>query len=352
MGGEFPESVAGGRPPYRYVDGEADFKFVCDAANLDSDSYAKREYLQSEGLFALIEMFTDGELRILTGEDQILSNKARKCGGQERYGEFFEKIHALRTEAVAEGGVKADEVNRLARFCGNVLADFVEKGTVTLPSSDIVRPNVSPFDGSLSLTFNDYVWQAPRRPAVVLEYGPGVAGTKFLDAQLAGLGRNQFSFQYVAVSDGPFVNQFLLNYLGNNAGKQYGPEVRSLATSGTLFVGREDGMLQATAALLATPQPSGSHEICDLILMTAVHDAQPEELEFTMKHSVRLLRQGGKLLLSAPLTRPKATMTPFPELLDWAMDVGYIVEWQRTAQTGDVTLGTNTHSGFAVLLKP
>jgi len=352
MTGEFPNPSASNRQPYRYVEGNADFSFICEAAGLDQKVYGNREYIANEGMWALTELFSDGELRILKGYDQILSDRARKSGGQDRYGEFYEKMSALRDEASVEGGAKADEVNKLARFCGNALAEFVGNGTVSLPDSKLIRPGVSASDGSLFLRFNDYNWQANRQPAVVLEYGPGITGTKFIDAQLSALGRNLFPFQYVAVSDGPFINQFLMGYLGSNADKLYGSEVRRLATSGTLFIGREDGMLQATEALLATPQPSGTHEMCDVILMTGVHEAQPEELEFAIKNSNHLLRQGGKLMLSAPLTQVRDTMTPFSAQLEWAKEAGYNVEWQQTSSTGDSMLGTNTQSGLAVLQKP
>ena len=245
----------------------------------------------------------------------------------------------------------ADEVNRLARFCGTSLAESVVNGVIQLPDLKLVQPSVSAFDGKACVRFDEYEWHSARDEPVLLEYGPGVSGKKFLETQLAALQYGLQVFQYIGVSDGPFVNQFLTTYLYRKLEILNDPNVLDIATGGELFIGREDGMQQATGAILATPQPSGTHELCDLILLTAVHMADPAELEYVLAQSPEILRPDGKLMLSAPLHMVKEKMTTFDQLLCWAQQGGYTIEWQKAVNTGDHSLNTATVSGLAVLHK-
>lgn len=339
------------RPPYHYVEGDANFAMLCETAGLDPATYGSKDFIVNRGLWGLMELFSDGELRILAGDDAANREIVQQTLGQERYGEFYEKMASLRTTALSEGGRVADEVNKLARFCGTILAGYVGKGEVQLPDAKVVRPGVSAVSGRAFVRFNEYAWRSQSEVAVILEYGPGITGKKFLDTQVSALQRNLPPFQYIGVSDGPFINQFLVTYLGDELEKSFGREARPFATSGRLFVGREDGMQQATQELLATPQPSGTHEMCDLILMTGVHEANPAELEYAIRHSPQLLRHDGKLMLSAPIQQVRPSTTPYAKQLDWAQEAGYVAEWQQIVNTGDPALGTATLSGLTVLHK-
>jgi hypothetical protein len=349
--GESTGPTGSNRPPYHYVEGDANLAMLCETADLDPTTYGTQDFVVNRGLWALMELFSDGELRILAGDDVANRELVQQSPGQDRYGEFYDKIAQRRTTALAEGGQMADEINKLSRFCGTVLASYVAKGEIQLPDAKVVRPGVSPVNGRAFVRFNEYTWRSPSDVAVILEYGPGITGKKFLDTQLDALQRNLPPFQYIGVSDGPFINQFLVTYLGDELEKSFGREARQFATSGRLFVGREDGMQQATQELLATPQPSGTHEMCDLILLTGVHEASPPELEFAIKNSSQLLRPDGRLMLSAPIQQVKPSTTPYAKQLDWAQEAGYTAEWQQIVNTGDPALGTATLSGLTVLHK-
>lgn len=326
---------------------------VCEAAGLDVATYSTRDYIASRGVWGLIELFSDGELRVLAGNDSAAADRAsvRQRSGQARHGEFYTKMSDLRSAVQTESSPIADELNKLARFCGATLAEYVTRGEFRLPDAKLARPGISARTGRVSVQFDTYSWQSTRDTAVILEYGPGVTGKKFLDIQLdtLRLQRRLPPFQYLGISDGPFINQFLVTYLGNRLVEQFGPEARQLGSNGRLFIGREDGMQQATHELLATSQPSGTHEMCDLILLTGVHRANPHELQDTIKRSPQLLHPEGKLMLSAPLDEVEEGVTPFAKQLGWAQESGYVPEWQQTVPTGNAALDTNTISGLAVL---
>ncbi len=349
--GESTDPLIPNRPPYNYVEGDANFALLCETAGLDPTAYGSKDFVLNRGLWALMELFSDGELRILAGDDALNRENMQQTLGQDRYGEFYERMSHLRSTALSVGGPVSNEVNKLARFCGTILAGYVGKGEVQLPDAKVARPGVSADNKRAFVRFNEYTWRSPSDVAVILEYGPGVTGKEFLDTQLGALRQNLLPFQFIGISDGPFINQFLVTYLGDELEKSFGREARSFATSGRLFVGREDGMQQATQELLATLQPSGTHEMCDLILMTGIHDADPEELRYAIKHSPELLRHTGKLMLSAPIQQVRPSTTPHAQLLEWAQKAGYIAEWQKFVNTGDSALGTATLSGLTVLHK-
>jgi hypothetical protein len=337
------------RPPYHYVEGNANVEALLDAADLDTTTYGTREFMQNEGLWDLMEIFSDGELRLVAHSD--LANPTSLLQSGENRSEFYEKMTQLRTNTLREDGPLTDEMNMLARFCGTIFASYVERGELQVPTSVTTMPIVSPLDGKTIVRFGQYTWQSSSDVPVIIEYGPGTAGKKFLDAQMKGLAQGLPPFQYMGVSDGPFVNQFLISYLGDSLERKFGRDARQFATDGRLLIGREDGMLQATEGLLATPQPSGTHEMSELILLTGVHKADPRELEATIKLSPRILHPDGKLMLAAPLEQVEPDSTRFSDQLRWAEEAGYVTEWQNMIPTGNPALGKATVSGLAVLHK-
>lgn len=344
------------RPPYQYVEGNADMRVVLDAAGLATETYGSPKFMQEKGLWDMMEVFSDGELRLVDPND--LSNPDRLLQSGSNRGEFYDGMTRLLADSKYQSGSVVDEVNKLGRFCGHLFAGYVERGDVVPPIATTTRPMVSPFDGSTIVQFDQYTWKgSPEAPSIIVEYGPGITGKKFLDAQLKALDQGIPPFQYVGVSDGPFINEFLNTYLGNNLRKRFGQspseraQMQGILNSGRLLAGREDGMLQATQSLLATQQPGGTSEVSDLLLLTGVHKADPKELEATIKLSPGILKSHGKLMLAAPLGRPEAGSVSFEDQLRWAEQAGYVTEWQNTISTGDARLGKATTSGVAVLHK-
>jgi len=346
-----PDMNGFARPPYHFVNGDVNLLMITEAAGLVTDPYGTTNYIVERGFGALMEIFSEGELRVLVGDDVDNIDAAQSQKGDDRYGEFYTKITKAREEALAEGGPLADEFNKLARMCGTILAGRLATGNVVLPSNNIAKPYFSPVTGHVNVTFDEYNWVSPSDTAVILDQGPGLGGTRFLDVLVNAIRYGFRPFQYIGFSNGPFVNEFLLDYWGNEMERHFGSDGRRFANSGELFMGREDGMQQATRTLLATPQPGGTSEVCDLMLMTGVHRANPIELEDTIRMSPQLLHETGKLMLSAPLVEVAPDVTTFDSQLAWAEDSGLYIEWAKIVSTGDSRMGTATHSGLAVLRK-
>lgn len=137
-------------------------------------------------MVALMELFSDGELHVLT-EEQAADAVARKGSGAQRFGEFYQHMASLRKRVATEGGPVLDEMNRLERFSGRARASYEERGMVRLPRGKLIRPGFASDDGALTLTVGSLVWKATRQGVVVVEYGPGLIGREMLEAQVGAL---------------------------------------------------------------------------------------------------------------------------------------------------------------------
>ena len=338
---------------YNYVDGPADYASIVQAAGLDPSVYATQEFVAERGMPALMELFADGEQRFGEVDPGIDPYAVLASTPEQRHGEFYEEIAQLRADAYAHGGPLEDEMHRLERFAGRYLAGLAARGETLSPQQgrNMIEPGLDATSGEVVVDCAGYQWHADRQPVVILEYGPGMAGTKWFEPLLQGLATRGLPFRYIGVSNGPFVNQYLVDMLGRKLEERFGPGAGQYAATGQLFIPREDGMERATTELLATPQPDGTYEICDLIVLSAVHTADPGELERTIALSPQLLRPSGRLMISAPLTEVMPGSATFAQELAWALQAGYTIEWQGQANTGDAQLGTATVSGFAVLHK-
>jgi hypothetical protein len=331
------------RPPYRYVEGNVDFTSLIGRAGLDIDEYADQDYLATQGLQALYELFSDGEIRVVnlaesTGTDRTAPD------GKARHGNFYAAFLKLTQEAQSDEQLQ-DEINRLARFCGNVLGVQVARDDIEIPGASRVKPSINT-SLKFCLGIGDQEFVIRSNPGIILEYGPGLVGKRFIDAQAAMLKFGITPIQYIPVSDGPFVNQFLMTYSSETFQKNFGKEVASQFSRTGLLAGREDGMLQASEELVqASQQP-----MCDVIILAGVHRAEAEELQETLKLVSKLLKKEGVLILSAPIPRVEQQATTFEEQLIFAREAGLKLSWRGEEPSGDIRLGTQTTSGLAFLV--
>ena len=304
--------------------------------------------MKRAGMVALMELFSDGELRVLTPE-QAGYGEALRQPAEERFGEFYRRMAGLRTRLVAAEGPLVDEMNKLARFSGRLLARFERDGIVQLPEGRLIQPGLDAAEGTVTLAAAGHTWKAPRQGIVVVEYGPGLVGRKMLETQVEALQQGRVPFQYIAVSDGPFVNEYLTQWYGTEVERRIGAGAAQLL-AGKLFIGREDGMLQATESLAESSQrPDGG--MGDVLLFSGVHEANPLELKYALQASPRLLAPEGRVLLGAPLAKVSAATTAYGEQLAWVTEVGLVPEWEGSMTTGNAALDRQTVSGVAVLRK-
>ena len=108
---------------------------------------------------------------------------------------------------------------------------------------------------------------------------------------------------------------------------------------------------QWEASLRFDPQNAKAAARLKESISGGVDKADPAELEYAIKESYKILKPSGKVMLGAPLDKTTEDTTTFAHQLDWAREAGYVIEWQKKAETGSPVTGVATVSGLAVLRK-
>lgn len=330
-----PEQRSSGdrRPPYEPQYGNANFQMICKEAGLES-KYASQEFLiQGKGLLSLFELFSDGEITI-----------ASLGSPQGQNAEFYKRISVLREKAESQPGSILDkEFNKLARFCGMALAEQVFMG-LKLPDVSQVRTGIDEYN-------NPYINYAGeslvlKSGSIIFDIGPGLAGRKFVELQRDLIKKDGY-IQYIPITKGPFINQFLIHYAAQLYDRD--PNLKGqfkLVIQNGLYAGREDGMPAALEAILSSP--SEKHDIADVMIFNALGRAKGEDLTQGLKIASRLIRPGGHLLIGSPVERVWSQGIGFNEQIELVSDKFKVVK-QETKRTGNVALGLTTISSMAIL---
>lgn len=341
------EKPFGERKPYVPQYGNVNFNLICQEAGLDPKIYATSDFVARRGILELYELFSDGELIVPQLDTPVAA--VGNVGPEIRHGEFYTKIASLWQRTQVQPGSDIDkEFNKLARFCGTSFALLVANGHTPLGIRSEVQITFDqkrePFIG-----YAGYQIKIGPEPHI-LDIGPGIEGRQFIDLQ-ASLLKQRRIMQYLAISKGPFINQFLIDYGREIYNKD--PELQGLFSElirRGLFIGREDGARDTLEELISTPQPSGRYDFIDIAICNGVTTANRDEIIRALGLLPNTVRQGGYLLLGADAKRRREDGWCFDDGLEVVSDKFTAVH-QVTKSSGSALLGRSTISTFAVLKK-
>ena len=250
------------------------------------------------------------------------------------------------------------QVDGLIRFSANILAHHAVSGTVTLPSHrnvEILHPLVKSegvnnpdilLVGAAAMRLGDITKPAigfdhhtvnlDAEPSVVMDYGPGLQGRHHIDRQLEDLRSGQRPYAYFAIGKGPFANEFLQQYWSARLGDNPAHLRRII---GSLYIGREDGIAAATTEFSEVQkQHTGSSEIADIVVVSAVQTAGHDELDTGIANAHKLLKPGGILLMRAPkAVNSRPDSVPAESMVEMALQAGFD---RNQAQFFDVVTGS------------
>lgn len=275
------------KPPTAGEGGPIDLPALYDAVQLPRE-YLTPGFIREHVIPAMFTEFTDGEITSLhpTETDPVVAH----FFGSDIYsdGVFGPRIRSLFENGDTPIRHQADA---FVRFCADVVVRDIIEGNVRVPE----LPNVSINTQSQTIHFDNHCVELETKPKMIIDYGPGIQGRFHVEQQIAELGKGG-SYQHIAITKGPFINEFLMNYWGERVGRDLLPRVL-----GGYYVGRENGIAEASSDLITDfSKAIGSSEVADIVIASGVHSAGRTEMAIGIRNAHTLLRRGGSLLLRAP----------------------------------------------------
>lgn len=103
----------------------------------------------------------------------------------------------------------------------------------------------------------------------------------------------------------------------------YGEGTSNIACSGQLYIGREDGIAEATnEIILAQRAHDAPAEIADIILALGAHHTTPEDLRQGMENAHTLLKDAGMVIIRG-FAQPGTNELGTKEIAGWAFEAGF-----------------------------
>ena len=164
-------------------------------------------------------------------------------------------------------------------------------------------------------------------PQKVVEFGPGVRGIDMINNSI------KQNFAYAAISEGPFVNEVLKQFLHLRLGSDMAL-YREWVEAGR-FIGLENGMAAGSAQLLEEHAES-----VDVVICSFVH-ATEEEFEAGIAAAYELLKEDGTLFVQGPsdIRNVRAARVPIGQVFDMALRSGF--ERSKAIFLRQITLRNN-----------
>lgn len=291
--------------------------FISEATGLPP-RYLTPEFVRSYMVSCIAATFSDGELVVTRPPEK--DSAIREHFGVTR---FDEGTFGARLRELLEG--EENEVRRqterLIRWAAGTYAHDVANGKTRLEVGETVAIHTAASQPVLAFDAQRVILARP--PEVVVDYGPGLAGRFHIERQLADIQEGRMPYAHIALSRGPFINEFLRHYW---VARLRGDLQRWQSVEGALYVGREDGMAAATTELVNVQRRDfGTAEVADVVIASGIYAAGYEAVQAGITNAYQLLHPGGALLVRAPKAVYIGTSggVPAEDMVDMALQAGF-----------------------------
>lgn len=285
---------------------------------------------QNHLAFTVASTFSDGEIMISHPLFPANATIMHEQFGESRYVEGA--LGATLLSGV--NGEDADKKEAAAFFVhlgARVYAYKAMKGTAHLPAI----PPLQVHSHDQKLTFSQHTVPLQRKPEVVVDYGPGLAGRFHTHQQVAGLRKRGSTYNYLGLARGMFLPSFLKHYV-SIAGQQK-PEAQAIVEQGLQEVS-SDGIEEGTSRLLETK----GNGFADIVIASGIHSAGEAAL-VGIERAYSLVRRGGVLLIRGPKQPPEDDLgIPIADMVNAAWTAGF-----RPGKTQRFEFETHSSDGRA-----
>lgn len=195
-------------------------------------------------------------------------------------------------------------------FAATFLTESRDLRTETTPATRVYPEAVVIDSSSIALE---------RPPEMIIDYGACLVSRSLIDDQMEFIGQGRQPFQYVPITNLPFMNQAMLQsysrHLGSNGA--------SLAIENRLYTGLEDGVANGTAEIIDAQQRNGATtEVADIVLCNTGDHLGAEQLLAGIKNAIVLLKEGGMLVVRLPEEEPLGGLSA-DQAAEAAVDAGF-----------------------------
>ena len=159
-----------------------------------------------------------------------------------------------------------------------------------------------------------------RTPSVILDYGACLTGRSYITDQMRfAKVHHQRPFTYSPLTRLHFTNEALIKTYDAN----YGLGTANLMIENQLYIGREDGVANATNEIIRAQTAHGATaEIADIVLCTSSRHTAAADLKLGIRNARSLLKEGG-LLIVRSLAYPAADELGTDVISGWAYEAGF-----------------------------
>lgn len=146
-----------------------------------------------------------------------------------------------------------------------------------------------------------------------------MTGRSYQDDQVNFIQNGHGPFAYGALTRLPFTNQVLRNTYD----ARYGPGVSETFVDSRLYIGREDGIGDATDEIIGAQRSHGARvDVADIILCTGAQHTDETALKRGIENAYSLLKEAGILLIRS-LAHPAMDEIGTNQITEWAFEAGF-----------------------------
>lgn len=286
-------------PIYKPQYGSVDFAYLLGQTPLRIEDYANQEFLVNNGMAAMYELFSDGQVVIDARPNAMQAITDKPFDTPElRHGDFYIHLKALMQLYENQFDNKIwQELNKLQRFVGQALATEVINGRFEISKSANIMPSYNQYERPV-IQFLDQVIELEAERPFIIDIGPGTNGIYFLDAIEKAINKNK-QYCYLPICNGPFINEYLITMLKN----KFGIDGYKSILDARMYVPREDGMQSAVAYLIETSRLHNIDLKADIVTFSGLSKVSEKICAYTLPRLNEVVKSGGKLLLSGTVNK-------------------------------------------------
>lgn len=266
-----------------------------------------RDELAADFLPAAVAGLADGDLVVMHAP---YTNEKAELYGENHYSDG--RVAKAIAQAAMESGMAPGQVYDFQGFAAEYFTQADSPFATDKTTSTVrVYPDAIMVDGNpLALA---------RTPTLVFDYGACLTGRSYIADQMRFLSQGQRPYTYSPLTRSHFMNQVLINTYNTN----HGSGTAQVVMENRLYIGREDGIGEATDEVIRAQQSHGAPtEIADIVLCTGAQHASKNDLQRGITNAHTVLKEGGMLLVRS-LARPASTEIGTDTITGWAFDAGF-----------------------------